>query len=194
MAFYEDEEEIWKCRRHPSKHRRTGVCPICLRDRLISLCPYCANVRPCACCPTSSSSSSSSSFSLSSTDVPKSSSGIGSVGRVSNLIDSEPAFRRSRSAAFQFLRPISVDKDAGFRLPPPGNRRKSLFGSVFKGRKEEEEKKDEEVKKMVRSKSVGISGYSDSGGEIRNKGWGWYFPSPIKIFRHPKTAKVLQER
>ncbi|KAF3660968.1 hypothetical protein FXO37_13135 [Capsicum annuum] len=49
MAYY-IEEEAWKCPKHPSKKRRitTGVCSICLIDRLSQLCPYCANVRPCS--------------------------------------------------------------------------------------------------------------------------------------------------
>ncbi|KAF8412802.1 hypothetical protein HHK36_000772 [Tetracentron sinense] len=191
MALNDDDEEIWKCRKHPSKHRRSGVCPICLRDRLITLCPDCANVRPCACYPTSSSSSSSSSFSLSSTDVPKSSSGIGSTGRMSHLIESEPSLRRSRSAAFQFLRPKSGDKEAAVRFPPPGNQSKSKFWSIFKGQKGKKEVKEV---KMMRSNSVGISAYSDSGGDFKNKGWGRFFLSPIKIFRQPKTAKVIQEQ
>ncbi|KAF8380701.1 hypothetical protein HHK36_028191 [Tetracentron sinense] len=192
MAFYVDEDEIWKCRRHPSKHRRSGVCPICLRDRLITLCPDCRNSRPCACCPISSSSYSSSSFSLlSSTDAPKSGSGVGSVGRISNLIDKEPAFRRSRSAAFPFLRPNPVDKDAGVRQPPLGNQSKSSIWSVFKSSKMKKEEEAEVVKKMVRSKSVGIP-CRDSGGDVRLKGRSWYFPSPMKVFRQTKMAKIAE--
>ncbi|WOG90104.1 hypothetical protein DCAR_0209345 [Daucus carota subsp. sativus] len=90
-----DEEEIWKCTTHPSKRRRTGICPICLRDRLNTLCPNCAHVRPCECCPlaaaaasSSSASSSSSSFSLFS----------------STSTSGEPSMRRSRSLAIPFLR------------------------------------------------------------------------------------------
>ncbi|XP_059307062.1 uncharacterized protein LOC132058720 [Lycium ferocissimum] len=51
MAYYYIEEEAWKCPKHPSKNkRRTGVCSICLRDRLSKLCPNCANVRPSCTC------------------------------------------------------------------------------------------------------------------------------------------------
>lgn len=100
MAVYIEEEEIWKCPKHPSKRRRNGICPVCLRDRLISLCPDCANVRPCSCCAatatSSSSASSSSSFSLFSSSSSRG-------GRVSDLIDGEPAFRRSRSVGIPFL-------------------------------------------------------------------------------------------
>lgn len=100
MAVYIEEEEVWKCPKHPSKRRRNGICPVCLRDRLISLCPDCANVRPCSCCAattaSSSSASSSSSFSLFSSSSSRG-------GRVSDLIDGEPAFRRSRSVGIPFL-------------------------------------------------------------------------------------------
>ncbi|KAM3322306.1 hypothetical protein P3S67_003457 [Capsicum chacoense] len=119
MAFYLDEEEIWKCPKHPSKRRRNGVCPVCLKDRLVILCPDCANVRPCACYAStaSSSSSASSSFSIFSTSSGRSNGGGGggcdgvcSAARVSNLIDSEPAFLRSRSVGIPFLR--SRDKNS----------------------------------------------------------------------------------
>uniref|UniRef100_A0A5B7B4D0 Uncharacterized protein n=1 Tax=Davidia involucrata TaxID=16924 RepID=A0A5B7B4D0_DAVIN len=205
MAFYMDEEDVWKCPKHPSKRRRSGICPICLRDRLITLCPDCANVRPCACCTTttttSSSSSSSSSFSL------FSSTGVGAVGRVSNLIDSEPAFRRSRSVGIPFFRSVNM------KPPPPRNRSKSSFWSVFKTHKskKDEEPNDEEVNKseivmeddyarrmMMRSRSVSVPVASNSGaGEFRSsstKGRRWHFPSPIKAFRQSKTSKVVQER
>ncbi|XP_055819417.1 uncharacterized protein LOC129888469 [Solanum dulcamara] len=118
MAFYLDEEEVWKCPKHPSKRRRNGVCPVCLKDRLVILCPDCANVRPCACyaSATSSSSSASSSFSLFSASSGRSGGGGGCEGvcsgaRVSNLIDSEPSFQRSRSVGIPFLR-SSRDKNS----------------------------------------------------------------------------------
>nr|XP_027083056.1 uncharacterized protein DDB_G0271670-like [Coffea arabica] len=102
MAAYMDEEEVFKCPQHPSKRRRNGICPTCLRDRLITLCPDCANVRPCACCPaTTTSSSSSSSSSTFSFFSSASSSRRG--GRVSDLLDKESAFRRSRSVGVPFL-------------------------------------------------------------------------------------------
>ncbi|CAN4128152.1 unnamed protein product [Withania somnifera] len=115
MAFYLDEEEVWKCPKHPSKRRRNGLCPVCLKDRLVVLCPDCANERPCACYA-SATSSSSSSFSLFSSPSGRSNGGGGcdgvcSVAKVSNRIDSEPAFRRSRSVRIPFLR--SRDKNSG---------------------------------------------------------------------------------
>lgn len=141
MAFYLDEEEVWKCPKHPSKRRRNGVCPVCLKDRLVILCPDCANVRPCACyaSATSSSSSASSSFSLFSSSSGRSCGGGGggvcSVARVSNLIDSEPSFRRSRSVGIPFLR--SRDKNSVDRKNQPICKNNKMsktpsFWSVFK--------------------------------------------------------------
>lgn len=89
---------MWKCPKHPLKHRRSGICPTCLRERLSNLCPDCASLRPCGCsASTATSSSSSSSFS-------RFFSGGGSVGHVSSLIDSEPSLRRSRSVAVSLFR------------------------------------------------------------------------------------------
>lgn len=209
-----DEEEIWKCPTHPSKRRRTGICPTCLRDRLVILCPNCANVRPCPYCPatttSSSSSSSSSSFSLFSSSAAD---GVGSVGRVSNLIDSETSFRRSRSLAIPFLRSTSrfTGKEEFTDQKPPttgGNRGKSSLLSIFKtnkSKKGEEEKENEELTKisndyammMNRSRSVSVTLSTNSGaGDIKSssKGRGWYFPSPIRAFRQSKTSKVVQQR
>ncbi|KAJ8626020.1 hypothetical protein MRB53_019327 [Persea americana] len=79
MEFHQNkEEENWKCRKHPSQPHN-GVCPTCLRNRLVLLCPDCANASPCAC-----------------SSSPRLSSDTG-------------AFHRSRSAAFQFLRRSSGD-------------------------------------------------------------------------------------
>ncbi|KAK9095485.1 hypothetical protein Scep_026954 [Stephania cephalantha] len=248
MGIVMEEDEIWKCRKHPSRRRAVGVCPICLRDRLVSLCPNCANVRPCACCSiggattTSSASSTatttttSSSFSLSSSsDLHRSGGGgVGAVGRVASLIEKEPAFRRSRSAAFPFLRLPerdsggSGDSSSGRRIPPPplkedrqsGGSRSSSSSSIFSiwsvfrssktKRKEccddvvvvvEDEDLDRNARRnlhrdatlMTRSKSAGgASGCSDP---ARLRGRSWYFPSPMKVFRHhSKTSKIVHER
>lgn len=56
---------------------------------------------------------------------------------------------------------------------------------------------DIEVMKMRRSRSVAAS--ITSANEIRSspaptKGKGWYFPSPMKVFRHSKASKIVQER
>ncbi|GMJ12507.1 hypothetical protein like AT1G32690 [Hibiscus trionum] len=214
MAFYEDEEEVWKCPRHPSKRRRTGICPICLRDKLASLCPDCAHARPCACITASSSSSSSSSFSRFSTPVSGNTSGVGAVGRVSNLIESEPAFRRSRSLAIPFLRSkpenLSGSNDlAGSKSKTPsfwsmfraGNKSKRYESEDQQSRHGEKERMaaDEERRRMMRkSRSVAVtshSGLGDLKSSPSTKGKGWYFPSPMKVFRQSRVSKlVFQER
>ncbi|XP_023552753.1 uncharacterized protein LOC111810294 [Cucurbita pepo subsp. pepo] len=222
MAFYGDEDDVWKCPKHPSKRRRIGICPLCLRDRLVTLCPDCAHVRPCNCCATttttSSSSSSSSSFSrFSSADLAS----LGSVGRLSNLIDGEPAFRRSRSlAAIPFLRSRSrFVADSGDDCSSSGNSaRASSFWSIFrsktkksrdggrieaavefdfKRRAKEVAEVEEAMRRtlMIRSRSVAVS--DSSGRFVRTpaKAKAWYFPSPIKAFRQSKVPKaVLTER
>lgn len=115
MALYIDEAQVWKCAKHPSRRRKSGICPKCLRERLVSLCPECAGVLPCSSCPSpvessSSSSSSSNSFSLfafsrggSRRDyAPPCSANAGSV--ISNNLENEPSLRKSRSVAVPFLR------------------------------------------------------------------------------------------
>ncbi|XP_040989605.1 uncharacterized protein LOC121237094 [Juglans microcarpa x Juglans regia] len=214
MAFYVDEEEVWKCPEHPSKRRRSGICPVCLRDRLSTLCPDCANIRPCACSANSAtkSSSSSSSSRFSSYEA----------GRVSNLVESQPVFRRSRSLAIPFLRSRTrfVGNENELKEPPSGvsKGKASSFWSVFRSQKnkkvevnegntrkgeEPEEDKDNvrsRTTMMMRSRSVAVSVTSDSGNGVgvreygRAKSRSWYFPSPMKVFRQSKMTKVVQER
>ncbi|OAY30001.1 uncharacterized protein LOC110601082 [Manihot esculenta] len=216
MALYIDEVEVWKCPKHPSKKRRTGICHVCLRERLSSLCPDCANVRPCGCsaATTSSTSSSSSSSHFSST------AGIGTVGRVSSLIESEPSFRRSRSLAIPFLRSKPpVDHDCSVRKD--NRKTASPFWSLFKSssssgntsnrgdiernnavllEQEDSNKKknEEERKKMMRkSRSVAatVTAESRSVDVKSSKGKGWYFPSPIKAFKQSTSRGIMvQER
>ncbi|KAF3449429.1 hypothetical protein FNV43_RR10157 [Rhamnella rubrinervis] len=218
MMFYVDEEEIWKCPKHPSRRRRCGICPVCLRERLATLCPECANVRPCNCCATTTSSSSSSSSSLS--RFLGDGAGIGSVGRVSNLIESEPSFRRSRSLAIPFLRSRSRfvgDKDVehsdGSEPQTAGGReKKAAFWSVFKSQKskrssppaedtkkvhvEEDEASMMRRTMMMRSRSVAVPMSAEAGaGDSKpasGKGRSWYFPSPIKVFRQTKISKIVR--
>lgn len=89
MVYY-NEEEAWKCPKHPLKKRRTttGVCSICLRDRLSELCPICAKVRPC------SSSCAASTTSLSSSS------------------GEEPVFCRSKSVGIPFLKSRNVNSSS----------------------------------------------------------------------------------
>ncbi|XP_008786327.1 uncharacterized protein LOC103704702 [Phoenix dactylifera] len=197
------EEERWICWKHPSRPCY-GVCPACLRDRLLLLCPDCANVRPCGCSPLSSSSSASSFSSLYSAVLLRSSSGdagIGAVGRVSNLIESEPAFRRSGLPGFQLLRSRSVAAGDGGPgvVSRPRERRGRGWGAFwsFSRRKVDvgEEARKPPVVKLSRSRSVGVVAYPDSdGGGGRAKGWVWLFPSPMKAFRHRKSTKDVQQR
>ncbi|KDP30037.1 hypothetical protein JCGZ_18613 [Jatropha curcas] len=222
MALYIDEEDVWKCPKHPTKRRRTGICHVCLRERLSSLCPDCANVRPCSCCAatTSTSSSSSSSFSRFSAAAASESyaSGIGTVGRVSNLIESEPSFRRSRSLAVPFLRSSkpSIDHDCS-NHSKDSPKTTSPFWSLFKStgssgnrsnrgdverqnvlEQQESKKNEEERRRMMRkSRSVAVAVTSDSvGADIKpSKGKGWYFPSPIKAFKQSISRGIMvQER
>ncbi|KAJ6946801.1 hypothetical protein NC651_001488 [Populus alba x Populus x berolinensis] len=182
MALYVDEEEIWKCLKHPSKRRRTGICHVCLRERLSSLCPDCASARPCTCYATTASSSSGTTSS-SSFHCFSSASGIGSVGRVSNLIESEPAFRRSRSLAVPFLR-SKPSADHSYN----NHKTSSSFWSLFKGGH------DEERRRMMRkSRSVAVTSES-RGSDVRRSskgGKGWYFPSPIKVFKQSISRGIL---
>ncbi|MED6112033.1 hypothetical protein PIB30_057965 [Stylosanthes scabra] len=220
MALYLDEEEVWKCPKHPSKRRRSGICPICLRDRLITLCPDCANVRPCSCCPTTSSSSSSASSSFHRFSLTGDSSTVGNVGRVYTLIDREPSLRRSRSMAIPFLRSRSrfsgADSDldgAGDSPAMNGSRSARSFWSLFRSHKNHKEHENEakaalavgdcdggidasRKTMMQRSRSVAVA--VAPGGErelrARSKGKAWFFPSPMKAFRQTKVSKVVQER
>ncbi|XP_074309898.1 uncharacterized protein LOC141644277 [Silene latifolia] len=170
MAFYE-EEDVYKCTIHPSSKRRrcNGICPLCLIDRLEALCPDCAHLRPCTCSSSSCSSrSSNSSFYI--LDISSSS------ARISTLIDTEPAFSRRSSSAFPFFR--SARFPSTDPAPPPPQT--TSFWSVFRRRKSP-------VEKISRSKSVAY-------GSEPVKAKGWYFPSPMNVFRHSKASKVAHER
>ncbi|CAL5188489.1 unnamed protein product [Lathyrus oleraceus] len=220
MALYLDEEEIWKCLKHPSKRRKIGICPICLRERLATLCPNCANVRPCSCYATTSSSSSSASSSFSRFSVTGDS--VGAIGKVHNLIDREPSLRRSRSMAIPFLRSRSrfsggikeLDHDNTKDSPViNGSSSARSFWSMFKTsnrNRGSESERDWEAKKILtaerdndvsrtavmgRSRSVAVASVTGDGeSKPRSKGKGWSFPSPMKVFRQSKASKVVQER
>ncbi|KAK4422949.1 hypothetical protein Salat_1877500 [Sesamum alatum] len=208
MACYVEEEEVWKCPTHPTKRRRNGICPICLRDRLVSLCPDCANVRPCGCVASSASSSSSSSSSF---------------GRVSNLMDGEPSFRRSRSLAIPFLRM----RNSTERTPNNGRTKTPSLLSILKRGKTKANEQAKEMNKetaidaggndenfdshnriedfarmVTRSRSVSTGTNAMASGLQRvdvnsspAKAKFWHFPSPMKAFRSSKTPKVpVQDR
>ncbi|KAL0409334.1 UNVERIFIED_CONTAM: hypothetical protein Sradi_1867800 [Sesamum radiatum] len=209
MACYVEEEEVWKCPTHPTKRRRNGICPTCLRDRLVTLCPDCAHARPCGCVASTESSSSSSSSSF---------------GRVSNLIDGEPSFRRSRSLAIPFLR----TRNSTERTPNNGRTKTpSSFLSVLKRGKTKPNEQAKEMNKetavsagsndenfdshnriedfarmVTRSRSVSTGTAGMASGLRRvdvnsspAKAKFWHFPSPMKAFRSSKTPKIpVQDR
>ncbi|KAE8670257.1 hypothetical protein F3Y22_tig00112159pilonHSYRG00113 [Hibiscus syriacus] len=178
MAFYADEERVWKCAKHPSKRRRSGICPVCLQRKLASLCPDCARTRPCACTATSSSSSSSS-YSCFSTAGGVS--GVGSVGRVSNLIEIESSFRRPRSLAIPFLRLKPESLTEKNDLSKSDNKSKTpSFWLMFRGstnasKRYDSEDQRREVEKesksaaanermmMRKSSSVAVTSHSGTG-------------------------------
>ncbi|MFS8004106.1 putative protein OCTOPUS [Helianthus anomalus] len=113
MAFYMDESQLYKCSKHPSRRRVSGICAKCLRERLVTLCPDCATARPCHCSPapadsSSSSSTSSASFSLFSFSRGGSRRDSGSVTG-----GSDPTLRKSRSVAVSFLRSRSRHAGTG---------------------------------------------------------------------------------
>ncbi|KAE8717528.1 Detected protein of unknown function [Hibiscus syriacus] len=209
MAFYADEEKVWKCAKHPSKRHRSGICPVCLQNKLASLCPDCAHTRPCACTATSSSSSSSfSSFSCFSTagDV----SDFGAVFRVPSLIGTEPAFRRSRSLGISFLRlkpenlteknDLSASKTPSFWSMFRGSTNTSKrFDSGVHRREVEKESVTTAVDErmmMRKSRSMAMemtshSGTGDSKSSTSTKGKGWYLTSPMKVLRRSRVSKFV---
>ncbi|KAL8150549.1 hypothetical protein V2J09_020357 [Rumex salicifolius] len=213
MAFYADEDDVWKCLNHPSRRRRIGVCAPCLREKLSVLCPDCAMLRPCACCSEASSSSSSSHSMISflgdaAFNRSASGSGVGSVGRVSNFIDTEPSFRRSRSVALPIFKSLRFSGTGSDDRSDSG-KSKSRFWMFFWPRRlkrdkipadEKEETVDLKIRAIARSKSVAASNTTFFAGgvvpEARSvKSKGWYFPSPMKVFRQSKpTVKIIHER
>ncbi|XP_020249001.1 uncharacterized protein LOC109826380 [Asparagus officinalis] len=177
-----DEESVYRMPKHPSHRALPGVC-LPLSHASSSSGPTCLSYRPCSCLPSSSSSSSSSSFSSLSSSLdpqfPARSSVSGAVGRVSALIDREPAFQRSRSVAVPLVRMRPEEEDEG--RSEKGRKWGRIWGFLKTKEKEEAEK----IEKLPRSRSVGVPIL---------KGRKWSFPSPMRVFRSKKTAKVVQER
>ncbi|RWV97782.1 hypothetical protein GW17_00039407 [Ensete ventricosum] len=198
-----EDEAGWKCWKHPLQPHY-GVCPACLRDRLLRLCPDCASVRPCGCFPSPSSSTSSSSPSsaeLAGSGGVGRGTGVGSVGPMSRLIDSEPSFRRSRSVGFPLLRSTSVSAPPVDDVAaPPRSRGSGKSWAPFLLFSKTARKKDSVGSELYRSRSVaaGQAQSAGCGGEEEGKvkrGRRWHFPSPMKVLRNWKSAtKVVQER
>ncbi|KAM0877864.1 hypothetical protein ACQ4PT_035245 [Festuca glaucescens] len=146
----------WRCRKHPPVPCG-GVCPHCLRDRLIRLCPDCA----ASASPSSSASSASGG-------------GGAAVGRVCSLIERERRIGRSRSVAG-----IGIgDEKRRSRVWGWASFRKLSAG----GRGLEVEDRDEDAAALARSSSVSATKAAPKAG-----GWGRFLPGPIKALRHRKS-------
>uniref|UniRef100_A0ACD5V3D3 Uncharacterized protein n=1 Tax=Avena sativa TaxID=4498 RepID=A0ACD5V3D3_AVESA len=159
----------WRCRKHPPAPGG-GVCPHCLRDRLLRLCPDCARTRPCPCASSASPSSSASSAS----------GGGAAVGRVFSLIERERRIGRSRSVAAgggigDEKRRSRVWGWPSFRKPAGG-----------KGLEVDEvaEDRDEDAAALARSSSVSTTAAKAA---PKAGGWGRFLPGPIKALRHRKS-------
>ncbi|CAD6341052.1 unnamed protein product [Miscanthus lutarioriparius] len=169
----------WRCRRHPPLPGG-GVCPHCLRDRLLRLCPDCACPRPCACSPSCASSPSSSS------------SGASALGRVHSLIEREHRVARSRSVAAHGAVGVGGDQRrpksgvwgwVSFRKPPPPP-------AAAAGCRDVEQEYDDAVA-LARSRSVSTTAAAAAVPEVKgapNKAarWGRLIPGKIKAMRSRK--------
>jgi len=168
----------WRCRRHPPLPGG-GVCPHCLRDRLLRLCPDCACPRPCACSPSCASSPSSSS------------SGASALGRVHSLIEREHRVARSRSVAAHGAVGVGGDQRrpksgvwgwVSFRkpLPPP---------AAAAGCRDVEQEYDDAVA-LARSRSVSTTAAAAvpevKGAPNKAARWGRLIPGKIKALRSRK--------
>ncbi|CAA0838095.1 Unknown protein [Striga hermonthica] len=169
MACY-PEEEVWKCPKHPSKRRRNGICPVCLRDRLATLCPICANVRPCNCAahappPTSLSLHRSKSVAIPFLRAPSKTPSLLSILRRSKTKSHDPA-----AAAAEEERYEGEDR-----------RRIDDFAEI-----------------ITRSRSMRAGPTAAAprlrprdAGSSAAKGKFWHFPSPMAVFRGSKASKVV---
>ncbi|KAH6778773.1 hypothetical protein C2S52_010010 [Perilla frutescens var. hirtella] len=178
-AYRVEEEQLWKCPKHPSKRRRHGVCPTCLRDRLVTLCPNCGNVRPCPCSASAGFTSASSSSSSSS-----------SYG------GGEPSFSRSRSLAIPFFLRSNPNRVHTASFLSVFRRSKSKKGGAGDARNvdgdekvESNDKIDDFARMISRSRSVGVGTAAAASGDVNSspaKGRFWN----LKAFRSSKTPKA----
>ncbi|KAL1194779.1 hypothetical protein V5N11_029724 [Cardamine amara subsp. amara] len=178
LCFNEGGSVWQKC----SEHRffcDGGVCPYCLHERLFSLCPDCARELPCSCTPRASVSAGRGD------DVPLSR--IGSVGRVANLIECEPAFRRSTSIVVPFLWSSKPEPDSETESDLQPGRGRWLW-RLFRGNREETKTKAATI--MMKSRTD-AGELLCSPAPVTSKGNGWYFPSPIKVFRQSRVSKMI---
>uniref|UniRef100_A0ACD5YXP6 Uncharacterized protein n=1 Tax=Avena sativa TaxID=4498 RepID=A0ACD5YXP6_AVESA len=175
----------WRCRKHPAARSGGGVCPYCLRDRLLRLCPNCARVRPCPCTCASPSSSSSASGDA--------------VGRVHSLIEREHRIARSRSVAASSSAAMAPVVAAGV-----GGRRKArVWGwtPFWKASAKEVGAADEdEEDRLGLARSSSVSATAVEAKAVAAKAaaakarWVWHFPSPMKAFRHRRSSASMPER
>ncbi|OQU82229.1 uncharacterized protein LOC8071083 [Sorghum bicolor] len=170
----------WRCRRHPPLTLPGGgVCPHCLRDRLLRLCPDCACPRPCACSPSSPSSSSS---------------GASAIGRVHSLIEREHRVARSRSVAAHGSVGVGGDQRrpksgvwgwVSFRKPPPP----PPPPAAAAGCRDVEQEYDDAVA-LARSRSVSSMAEAAvpeaKGPPNKAARWGKLIPGKIKALRNRK--------
>ncbi|KQK00841.1 uncharacterized protein LOC100832650 [Brachypodium distachyon] len=175
----------WRCRKHPAARSGGGVCPYCLRDRLLRLCPNCARVRPCPCTCAGSPSSSSSAASGE------------TVGRVHSLIEREHRMARSRSVAASSSAAMASVAASGV-----GGRRKArIWGwtPFWKSAAKEGEEDEEEKLGLARSSSVSATAVeaktvAAKAAAAKARWGGWHFPSPMKAFRHRRSSASMPER
>ncbi|WVZ86904.1 hypothetical protein U9M48_033619 [Paspalum notatum var. saurae] len=163
----------WRCRSGHPPFPGGGVCPHCLRDCLLRLCPDCACPRPCACSPASSPSSSSSGASASA-----------AVGRAHSLVDRDHcAVARSRSLAAadgQGRRPRSgVWGWVSFRKPPAP-------APAPAGRCVDVEEEYDDAVALARSRSVATA-EAKPAAPSKASGWGRLIPGKIKALRSRKA-------
>ncbi|CAN6246509.1 unnamed protein product [Urochloa humidicola] len=184
-----------RCQKHPSARSGGGVCPYCLRDRLLRLCPNCAHVRPCACAAASCASPSSSS----------SASGD-AVGRVHSLIEREHRIARSRSVAAGSSAAFAAGAlpSAGPPASGGGKRKARVWGwppfwkgaaAARDGGDAELEGYEEEGLGLPRSSSVSATAVeAKTAAAAARARWGWHFPSPLKAFRHRRSSASVAGR
>ncbi|KAG6428416.1 hypothetical protein SASPL_112667 [Salvia splendens] len=178
-AYRVEEEQVWKCPKHPTKRRRHGVCPTCLRDRLITLCPNCGNVRPCPCSSASFSSSSSAS---------------------SSSYAAEPSFTRSRSLAIPFFLRSNPSRlhSASFlsvfkRKGKKGADADGSGGGGGDANSESHDKIEDFARMITRSRSVGVgssSAASGDGSPSSGKGKFWNMKAFRSSSKNHKAADI----
>ena len=161
----------WRCRRHPPLPGG-GVCPHCLRDRLLRLCPECACVRPCACSSSGASSPSP---------------GAGAAGRPRSLAERERRVARSRSVVAAHSAAVDRGRTrsgvwgwVSFRKPPQPD--------AAAGCKDVEQEYDDAVA-LARSRSVSAdpaAAEPKAAGPPKAGGWGRLIPGRIKALRNRK--------